>query len=308
MRTRQHLEGLIAAPFTPMREDGGVNIETIEPYARLLAGNGVRGVFVCGTTGEGLSLSGDERTAVASCWREAAADQLAVIVNVAHNSLPDACALADHAQGIGADAIGTFGPIYHRPADVGALVAWCAQIAAAAPQLPFYYYHIPSMTNLPFKVADILRAGAPRIPTLAGAKFTYEDLSDFSQCVALDGGRFDMLFGRDEILLAGLAAGARGAVGTTYNFAAPLYLGLIEAYKAGEMAMARARQLQAQAMIDTARGAGGLGAFKAMMKMIGLDCGPTRPPLRAPSARQCQALRQELTEIGFFDFCCRVIT
>lgn len=300
------LGGLVAAPFTPFHADGSVNLGLIESCVHALAANGVRGAFVCGTTGESLSLTVHERRQVAERWTAAAPDGFAVVIHVGHTCLADARALAAHAQAIGARAIGAMPPCFFRPASVDDLVACCADVAAAAPDTPFYYYHLPSMTGVAFPMIDFLRAAADRIPTLAGIKFTYEDLSDFGQCLEFQDRRFDLLFGRDEALLAGLALGATGAIGSTYNLAAPLYLRLIAAFEAGDLAAARADQERARQSIALLLRAGGLRAFKACMKLIGLDCGPVRPPLRPLSDAQTEALRAGLARLGFFDYCSKV--
>jgi N-acetylneuraminate lyase len=297
------LTGLIAAPHTPMKPDGSVNLDAIDRQADLLSAAGLRGVFVCGTTGEGLSLTAEERMAVAERWVAVAPRQLAVIVQVGGEPLAQCRALAAHAQKIAAHAIGAMPPCFFKPARLEDLVAFCGEIASAAPDLPFYYYHIPSLTGVDFAVLDFLRVGGTRIATLAGAKLTYENLMDYGRCLALDGGRYNMLFGRDEILLSALVLGARGAVGTTYNYAAPLYHRLMAAFEKGDLAEARAWQLRSVEMIDAMIRHGGVPAGKAMMKLIGLDCGPCRLPLRTLSDEQCRSLRADLERVGFFEFC-----
>ncbi len=302
----RHLRGLIAAPHTPMHSDGALNLDAIERYADMLAANGVKGVFVCGTTGEFASLTVDERMRVAQRWIAASKGALKVIVHVGSTCLADARALASRAQETGADAIAAVPPYYVKPASVDDLVEFCSGIASAAPELPFYYYHIPSMSGVDIEVADFLAKGAGRIPNLAGAKFTHEDLVDYGRCVRLADGAFNMLFGRDETLLSALAHGARGAVGTTYSYAAPLYLRLMEAFEAGDMDGARSEQARAVEMIEVLRKAGGaLSCGKAVMKMLGVDCGPARPPLRNPSEEEIAALRADLERVGFFDNCMR---
>ncbi|MGD2175452.1 MAG: dihydrodipicolinate synthase family protein, partial [Candidatus Brocadiaceae bacterium] len=116
-------------------------------------------------------------------------------------------------------------------------------------------------------------------------------------------GRYDMLFGREEILLSALALGARGAVGTTFNLAAPLYLRIMEAFAEGELARARADQHRAEQFVGVLRRFGGIAAAKAAMGMIGLDCGPVRPPLRPPDEEALSACRSQLEAVGFFDYC-----
>ena len=296
--------GLIAAPPTPMHEDGSLAAETIPRQAEFLRHNGLSGAFVCGSTGESLSLTVDERSTVAQTWLHHRQPGLAVIVHVGHESVCDARRLAQHAAGAGADAIAAMAPCFFTP-ELEELVAFCAAIAEAAPETPFYYYHIPSRTGLDAHIPAFLEAASPHIPTLAGVKFTHENLAAFGDAVALQNERFNLLFGRDEMLLAGLALGARGAVGTTYNFAAPLYLSLMDAFARGDLDTARTRQTQARTMIAAVRKYGGLAAFKKVMALVGLDCGPCRLPLRPFENSRTEALREELETIGFFDYCCR---
>lgn len=301
----QHFTGLVAATFAPMNRNGSVNLKGVDKLAASLVTNGVKAAFVNGSTGESLSLTVEEREQIAARWMKVAGKDVDVIVHVGHTSLPECRRLAAHAQRIGARAISALAPCFFKPATVDDLVAFCAEVAAAAPRLPFYYYNIPSMTGVNLPVAAFLRAAAKRIPTLAGAKFTHENLMDFTECLRLDGGRYDLLFGRDEMLLSALTTGARGAVGTTYSFAAPLYQRIIAAFEAGDFATAQRDQARAVEMIRVFICHGGLPAGKAMMAMIGCDCGPARLPLRALSAAQCARLRADLKRIGYFDYCSR---
>ena len=274
------LTGLIAATPTPFHADGSLNLDAVEPLAELLAKSGVAGVFIAGSTGESHSLTVDERIALTEMWsRVAPQHKLKHLVHVGHNCQLDACRLAAHAAEVGADAVSCAAPCYFKPATVEQLVDFCAPIAAAAPSVPFYYYHIPMMTGVALPMADFLREGKRRMPTLAGMKYTHNDLMQFQEVVRLEGGAFDVLFGHDEMLLAALALGARGAVGTTYNFAAPIYHEVIERYEAGDFEAARAAQARSVRMIRQFGEFGFLAATKQAMKLLGVDCGPVRPPL-----------------------------
>lgn len=310
MTSSQHpmarLTGLVAAPHTPLSADGEVNLDAIERIAALHAAGGVRAAFVCGTTGEGISLTTEERRNVARRWCDVAGRDMKVFVQVGGNALPQCRELAAHAQEIGAAAIGAFAPSFYRPKTVEDLVDFCAAVADAAPALPFYYYHIPCMTGVDLSMPEFLARGGPRIATLAGLKFTDQDLWDFGRCVRIEGGRYNMLFGLDEMLLAGMVAGADGAVGSTYNFAAPLYQGILAAHRSGDLEAARAGQGRAEDLLALINRSGGTVAGKAVMKMVGVDCGPVRPPLRTLSDQQCHRLRAELEALGFFDYCSRL--
>ncbi len=303
----QRIAGLIAAPHTPLHADRTINVEAIDQQADLFGRNGVGGAFVCGTTGESLSLTVEQRMEVVARWSGAAGDDLPVIVNVAHNSLADAQRLAAHAEERGAAAIATMGPTFIRPANVEELVGYLVELTAAAPQTPFYYYHIPSLTGLNFSIYELLTAADDRLPTLAGVKYTDLDLFDFGRCLSLDDGRYNMLFGRDEALLAALALGARGAVGSTYNLAAPLYLRLIEAFEAGDLPLARDLQHRSRELVAVLlrHGTSLLATSKAAMRLVGIDCGPTLPPVVDLSDAEFAAMSADLERIGFEEFRCR---
>jgi len=302
-----HIEGLVAAPYTPMKKGGGLNTGVIEEYAPFLRRNGVAGAFVCGSSGESLSLTVPERMEIAEAWIAAAPADLKVIVHVGHNCLEECRALAAHAAAKGAFAVAAMPPVFFKPASLKSLVDFCAAIASAAPNLPLYYYHIPSLTGVNVPMARFLEAAADRIPSLAGIKYTYEDLMDYEECLRFRDGRYDMLFGRDESLLCSLALGARGGVGSTYNFAAPLYTRMIAAFGACDNETARSLQSRSMEMIRLLLRTGEtpVATFKAVMRMVGVDCGPARPPLRNLTPRQYKELEAGLETIGFFELCCR---
>lgn len=296
------LSGLIAATFTPFLPSGELTLKPVPLMADLLARNGASGAFICGTTGEGFSMTAEERRRTAKAWRAATPPGLKLIVHVGHLSLKDSCRLAKHAQDIGADAIASIAPCFFKPATAAELVGWCQRVAAAAPLLPFYYYHMPAMTGVAISATEFLACADGKIPTLAGIKFTHEDLNDYHAARQFADGRYDILFGRDEILLSGLKLGATGAVGSTYNFAAPLYLNIMRAFRQGDGVSAEQAQASAQAFIDTMARFGGLPAGKAMMKFIGMDCGPVRLPLKNLTPQEEAALHAELKTQGFFGY------
>lgn len=295
-----HLSGLIPATFTPLNTDGSLNVGLIEPMVDFLIGQKLTGLYVCGSTGEGVSLSTAERKAVAAAFVKATRGRVPVIVQVGHTSLVEAQELAAHAQDIGADAISAVPPFYFKPATLDANVRCMAQIAGAAPDLPFYYYHIPQMTGVQVDVASLLAAGGRVIPNLVGAKYSIHDVFNVQAAAELENGRFNLLFGSDEMLLSGLAAGAQGAVGTTYNFAAPVFNRIVDAFAVNDIATAQMHQGQMVAMIRLVASYGGVPAFKAVMKFLGFDCGPVRLPLQGMTSQKEEELKADLTRLGFF--------
>jgi N-acetylneuraminate lyase len=279
-----------------MRADASLDLGRVEKQAEYLVSQGAVGVFVGGTTGEGLSLTVPERQQLTERWCAVAGKQFPVIVHVGHNSVPDARDLAAHARKAGAEAVAAVAPFYYKPDKVQAVVTCCAAIASAAPDLPFYYYHIPGNTGLKLNVVELMEAASHRIPTLAGLKFSDNDLVQFGRCVVWGGDGCDLFFGTDELLLPALALGAKAAIGTTYNFAAPLYRRMIDAFNRGDMDSARAAQTQSRDLLCTMRKHGGLAAMKATMRLAGVDCGPCRPPLRTLDEQELGYLERSIED------------
>ncbi|NLV41384.1 MAG: hypothetical protein GXY15_09200 [Candidatus Hydrogenedentes bacterium] len=299
------LTGLIAATFTPMHPDGSVNLAPVPMMVEGLLRNGITALYVCGSTGEGPSLTTEERARVAEAFVAAAAGRLPVMVQVGHNSVEDARRLSAHAASIGADAISAVSPSYFIPEGVAALVETLGRITDAAPDLPFYYYHIPRLSGVSLSPLAFLEAAPARMPSLAGVKFSCRDVEVMQECLAFDGGRFNILFGVDEMLLSGLAAGCHGAVGSTYNFLAPLYHEVMRRLAAGDLAGAQEHQLLAAQMIAVILRRHANAGIKAAMTLAGVPCGPARLPLSPLTDAEIAGMRDELDALGFAEWSAR---
>lgn len=292
------LGGLIAAPYTPFDSNGDLKLGAIEAYADSLVRSGVKGVFICGTTGEGPSLTTDERMQVAQRWIDVARGKLKVVVHVGHCGQRDAIALAKHAKQTGAQAIGMLPPFFFKPANPQEAVWFCAPVAAAG-ELPFYYYHIPSMSGVAIGMVPLMELASQQIPNFRGIKFTHGDMMEFQRCRAFAGGKYEIAWGFDEMLLGAVAVGATAAVGSTYNYAAPFYLKMIDAFRANRLDEARKLSQQTIEIIaQTLFRFGTLRTGKAIMSLIGVDCGPTRPPIRPLDPEELVQVRKTCSELG----------
>jgi N-acetylneuraminate lyase len=300
--TAQRLNGLVAATYTPLDDDGKVNTSAVGPIVEHLLKNGINGLYVCGSTGEGMSLSSDERKIVAEAYVQAAGGRVPVIVQVGHNSLAEARHLAEHAQQIGADVISATCPSYFKVSDVATLVDCMIELASGAPELPFYYYHIPALTGSTLDVVEFLRRGGDRIPNLVGLKYTDTKLHEFQECLELDDGRFDVVWGCDEMLLGAVATGSLGAIGSTFNIAAPLYRRIIAAFADSDFDEARRLQSLSVNMIRTLNHFPFHPAMKAVLTMQGFKMGGCRLPQGSLLDEDVTKLRSELDAIEFFEW------
>ncbi|WP_205510646.1 dihydrodipicolinate synthase family protein [Longitalea arenae] len=300
-----HLNGLISAPFTPMHPDGTINFSKIPDVVNLLIDNKVKGMFVCGSTGEGPSLTTEERKQLAAAFVKAANKRLLVFVHVGHNSITEARQLAAHAQEIGADYISATPSTYFKVDSIDLLVACLQEIAKGAPALPLYYYNIPALTGISLDMVKLLEKAGEAIPSFAGIKYTAPLIHDYQACVNFSNNKYDILYGTDEMLLGALATGAKGFIGSTYNFIAPLYNALMEEFKRGNLKEAQRLQYISVEMVRVIVKYGGLRAQKAMMKLIGCDCGNVRFPLNPFKEHEYRLLEADLKSIGFFDWVCK---
>jgi N-acetylneuraminate lyase len=300
---KRKLTGLVAATHTPFKADGSLHLTTVEAQAAHLLRNDIHTAFIAGSTGECHSLTLAERLQLTQRWVEVShGTPLQVAVHVGSNCLGDAQALARQAGELGVAAIAALAPSYFKPRSLNGLVEWCAAIAAAAPQTPFYFYDIPSLTGVNFPMVDFLARAADRIPTLLGIKYTSYDLFSYQLCLNLNKEAFDVLWGADEALLAALAVGGRNAIGTSYNYAAPVFHRMVRAAQSGDWALARQEQFRIAQLIHLFVRYGVLAATKVLMRMLGVEVGPARPPHENLSTEQQVIFRRELEQLGFFDW------
>ena len=301
----EKIKGLINAPFTPFYENGEVNFEPIEAYANMLVKNGLKGVFINGSSGEGYMLTYDERIALAEKWVSVAPEGFKVIVHVGSTVVKDSNKLARHAQEIGAFGIGAMASPFPKVGRIEELVKYCEEIASGAPQLPFYFYHIPALSGVFLPMLPLLEAVDGRIPNFAGIKYTYESIYEYNQCMLYKGGKFDMLHGQDETILPVLAmGGAQGGIGGTTNYNGRELVGILDAWEKGDLVTAREKQNFSQDVINViVNYRGNIVGGKRIMKLIGLDLGKNRTPFRNMSDDEEASMKKELDAINFFSRC-----
>ena len=138
--TFEKINGLIVAPFTPFDKKGEVNLDPIDEYAKLLQRNGLIGVFINGSSGEGYMMTVEERMKIAEKWVSVAPKDFKVIVHCGATCIKDSHKMAQHAQEIGAFGIGAMASPFPKAGRVEELVKYCEEIACGAPNLPFYFY------------------------------------------------------------------------------------------------------------------------------------------------------------------------
>uniref|UniRef100_A0A8C2SLI2 N-acetylneuraminate lyase n=1 Tax=Capra hircus TaxID=9925 RepID=A0A8C2SLI2_CAPHI len=270
---KKKLQGLVAATITPMTEHGEINFSVIGRYVDyLVEEQGVKNVFVNGTTGEGLSLSISERCRVAEEWVTKGRNKLdQIVIHVGALSLKESQELAQHAAEIGADGIAVIAPFFLKP--------WNK-----------------------VRAEELLDGIQDKIPSFQGLKFSDTDLLDFGQCVDQNRQRqFAFLFGVDEQLLSALVMGATGAVGSTYNYLGKKTKQMLEAFERKDFSSALNHQFCIQRFINFVVKLGfGVSQTKAIMTLVsGIPMGPPRLPLQKASREFTDNAEAKLKSLDF---------
>ena len=289
--------GVWPALVTPLTEDDHIDVAVTRRLVDHLIDAGIGGLYVCGGTGEGILLPQAERRLMAETTIEQANGRVPVIINVGATATADALALAAHAEDAGADGVAAVPPFYYKVGFQGIKEHY--ELIARASSLPLYLYYIPSTTGVTLTAGQMWELC--QIPNVAGFKYSAFDMYLLEQILALSGGTLNVFSGPDQLFAPMLTVGVDGAIGTTYNLLPRHFVGIYEAFRAGDIDRARAMQSQANRVIDTFIKHGGLPAAKEMVRMLGFDCGYCRRPFRHLSADEVSALRADLDAIGFWD-------
>ncbi|XP_035671922.1 N-acetylneuraminate lyase-like [Branchiostoma floridae] len=299
------IEGLIAAVFTPVKENGDLNLDIIDQYVNHLVSQGVLNVFICGSTGEGASFSLAERKQLTEKWVSAGSGKLQnVIVHVGGISIPDSQDLATHAESVGVQGISTLPTVVFKPKNASKVAEHLKMLYDAAPKTPLLYYHLPGYTGVDILIEDLVNAVEKLgVPTFSGVKFTGANLKDLRRSIRLFGDKYMFPYGCDEQMLCVLPLGCRSFIGSTYNYAGRLYNKLIEVYKNGDMEMALKLLDKSQSLVGVLFAHSfDAGINKQVMSLVSeIDMGPPRHPIVYRSEGEMKKVRQELEEAGFFN-------
>lgn len=297
---------ILPAVFTPMYDDGSVNYSRIEALYKHCIQSGFKGIFLNGTTGECMSLSIVERQKLVEAWMDCRKKNnhpdFKIFVHVGSINLYETAQMAEHAQAQGANGIAMVPTFYFRPTTLEDLIEQCKFVAGAAPEVPFYYYNIPSLTGVNFPLISFVEAAAKQIPTFSGLKNSFHDLVDYQQCIHFAKDNYAMYWGTDEVFMMVYAAGNRHYVGSTYNFMSGIYFKMLDAYHSCNFEKLTTLEEKANAIYKILNDYNSLIAGKEVMRHIGIDCGPVRKPLKNLKAVDSVSLLARLQNTSFFDF------
>ena len=262
------LRGAIAAALTPLAGGGtAIDAEAIPPYVDFLASHGLDGILVLGTTGESVLFDLDERRRIAELFMEAAGARMQVAVHCGAQTTADTTTLAEHAAGVGADAVAVIAPPYFA-LDADELLRHFSESARACAPLPFYVYEFAARSGyaIPLAVLSRLRDEAPNFVGLKVSDSPWEKFEPY----LLEG--LDIFVGAEALIPQAFAAGAVGAVS-----------GLAASFPDAVVPLVREPTAEAGARVGALRAAMQKLPFHAASKtVLGLRGVPMRAAVRAP--------------------------
>lgn len=267
---------VITAMVTPFDSGGALDLDAAAELARWLAGHGSDGLVVAGTTGEGSTLTDDEKL---DLWRAVAeAVTIPVIANTGSNDTAHSVHLTAQAAGCGAAGVLAVTPYYNRPSQLGLEAHFRA--VAGATELPVLLYDIPVRSGR--KIAhDVMVRLASDVANMAGVKDAAADVAATARLIAAVPDRFEVYSGNDDYTLPLLALGAVGVVGVATHWIGLEMAEMIAAAAKGDLAHAReinGRLLESY-LFETGDAAPNPIPAKAMMRTLGLAVGECRLPM-----------------------------
>ncbi len=289
---------VIPAFLTCYDDEGRIDRQKIRRYASLLLEKGIRGIYVCGSSGECAYLEEKERMQVLESAMEAVGGRMTVIAQVAAGSTAQSTRLARHARDCGCDAVSAMPPLYYRVGEEAIADYWNA--IADAGQVDFFIYNIPSLSG--YALSEDMVRRMRKNPYTAGLKNTSLPVEEMRRFKELGGEDFVVFNGPDEQYVAGRLMGADGGIGTTYSMMPELFLKMEELIGRNDFAGAARIQQDVSGIIRDMFACDGspYAVCKAVLReQCGTDFGGVRAPLRQITAEdgpRIRAMKQRIEQ------------
>ena len=281
-------KGIFTALLTPFDKDNKVNEIQLEKLIKFNLKMGVKGFYVCGSTGEAFLLSTDERKQVMDIVKSTA-PEATLIAHIGSVNEMEAIELANHAKNLSYDAISSVAPFYYK-FSFEEIKNYYYRLADSA-ELPMLVYHIPTFSGVNMGIREMSQFLAD--DRFLGIKYTSNDFFTMEQCKANFPEKI-VYNGFDEMFLAGLSMGADGAIGSTYNFIADKFVRIKQCFDAQEVKAAQEIQKQANRIITILCQIGVMQAEKEVLNQLGFDFGICRRPFGELTQEQKELIGKEI--------------
>lgn len=285
--------GVITAMTTPLTEEGHVNTQAIEQHVEFLIEKGVNCIYPCGTTGEMLNLSLEERELVAETVVKAVRGRVIVFIHVGAQTTAQTIRLAQHAEKIGADGIGVVTPGFFGLKDKAMIQYYKDVSSSVSPDFPIYVYVIPQCAANDI-TAPVMQQIADACPNVIGVKYSWADCIRMKDYLNIRDGNFSVLFGPDRLFLPALSMGCDGTVSGCSGPMPEHFVAIYKAWLEGDTEKARQEQKIANEICEIMKSGADMGIFKAILDFRGLTGGHMRKPLLDLDEEERAALKAQI--------------
>ncbi len=273
----KRMYGVITAMVTPFTADDKVDVPALKMLTDYLIGNGVHCLYPCGTTGEMLKMSLDERKLVAETVMKQAAGKALVFIHVGAATTKDTIDLAKHAAVIGTDGIGVVTPQFFGVNDREMEEFYVAVANSVPADFPVYLYGIPQCAGNDIK-PEVIEKILLRTKNVVGIKYSWADMIRMKNYLLCNNGNFDVVAGPDRLFLPALAQGCVGTVSGCSNCGPAPFVEVYKKFLAGDIEGARKAQVKTNELCEIVKSGASMAVFKAAMEFNGLPATHMRAP------------------------------
>ena len=294
---RGRIEGVITALVTPFNQEGEVDEEALRGLVDFQVKSGVDGFYPCGTAGEGMIMSLEQRRKVAEVVIDQVGGRVPIIVHVGAADTAAVVELARHSEKVGADALGVVTPYYY-PLDDEALIEHYRKVAEVT-KLPIFVYNIPHRTMVNV-TPDLLARMCEAIPNIAGVKDSSRDFSlllDYIDRLPKDK---VVICGTDGLFIPAMIMGCKGAISAISNVFPELFVEAYKALKEGEYPKAVKLQFKIN-IVRRILSKPYIAALKEALKIRGIYAGTVRRPLRPCEEAEAKLICNALARLELMD-------
>lgn len=287
------MKGIIVPIVTPFTAENKIDYAVTESLVNYLVEKGVDSLYPCGTTGEMLKLSTQERMDFVEAVIKYAAGRIPVFVQVGTATTEDTITLAKHAVKAGAAGIGVVTPQFLGVND-REMITYFVSVANSVPEdFPVYLYNIPQCAGNDISVSQI-EAIVRQAKNVVGIKYSFPDFNRFKDYLTCNNGNFDVVCGPDQLFLPALAMGCKGAVSGCAQCGPEPFVSVYKNFMAGNIEAARKAQQQANELAKIIKAGANMGYFKAAMEYNGLPGSHMRAPALDLTSKEKKDLYADL--------------
>ena len=287
--------GAWPALVSPLAQDGGVNVKVLRDLTAYLLEKDIGGLYLCGSTGEGIYMSVADRKRVTEEVMAEVDGRVPIIVHVGSVASRDAVELARHAREAGAEGVASILPPMNRSLEH--IYLHYETIAAAVPDLPFFPYIFGGQLD----AVSLMRELLNRVSNVGGAKYTGPNMYEYKQLLDLKDEEWTIFLGMDPQCAFGAMFGGRGNIGTTLNYHPGIYREIHKSVAQGDFVRARDLQVRANRVTLVLHKYGLMSALRVAMQMLGFDIGPPRLPTPSIDADIVAEVQQALEAVDFME-------